>query len=241
MGVSTRIAGASFANTLASLSLPDRNGLVGEFVFGTDFDTSKINLANPALPLTKEGTPTYGTNYARVLSGPGGYGFITGLIPSLTSTHILIRKRPSGYSNQGIATTAYGSGGLWGFYDYGSAESRFYRSPTSQFGTGASSALPTVGTSFFEAGVWEGSTGDAARKYSYPSGIRVESVDTTPAPAGNPGQIFIGGTAAYSTVSTPYDIHYYALYQRVLTPAEIDAAYVSLKVFMQKVRGLTIL
>lgn len=237
MGVSVRVAGASFANNLASLSLADRADLAGEYVFGGDFDTSKINLANPDLPLTLQGVPTYGANYARVLSGPGGYGFITGLTPSLTSTQILIRKRTSGHSEQGVVAGAYS--GLWGFYDRSNADSKFHDGD-SNLGGGASSALPVVGTVFFEAGVLAGGSGTTTKKYSYPAGTQVESVDATPAPVGSPLPVFVGTTNLYSTVATPYDIYYYALYQRVLTAAEIDDAYQSLKAFMLKTRGVSI-
>lgn len=235
MGITIQIADANFSRSLTSLTIPDRRGLVGEYILGGNAVTSVVNHANADLPLSLIGTPTYGPNYARVLSGTGGYGFATGIVPATDSTHILIRKRPSGYVEQAIVGNS--GAALVGFYDRSNSLSIFHNRETG-IANGAQSALPVAGTSFFEAGVSAPGAG-FGRKYHYAAGVQVESVSATPAVASVEMLPFLIGAIAYSTVATPYDIHYYACFNRTLTPTEIDDVYRSLKAFMAA-RGITI-
>src|SRR5215207_2249800 len=95
-GVSIVIPTATFTHIVASLTLPNPDGLVGEYVLGVDGTSSARNRANPAAPLTVEGAPTY-TPYDVLVTG-GGFGnngFDTEFSPTGDVTMLVICKAPA--------------------------------------------------------------------------------------------------------------------------------------------------
>lgn len=233
MGNSIQIAGATFANALTSLTLPDRTDLIAEYLFGVDATESVKNRANPSAPLAAVGAATYSSNSVTT-TGMSNY-FTTGLTPGQNSTHIIVRKAPSAggfivdFGNDddiGVATLGFGSfSGNSIFYD-----TRVYSSTT----TPPNLAFPSVGSSFvFQAGVHN--TQVAARLYQYAAGV--QSFDDGVVRAITPAPIYIGGKASGSGITR--EIAYAAIFNRSLSSAEIAAAYSSVKAYLAT-RGVTV-
>lgn len=233
MGNSIQISGATFANALTSLTLPDRSDLIAEYVFGGDATESVKNRANSSAPLTAVGAATYSSNSVTT-TGLSTY-FTTGLTPGQNSTHIIVRKAPS----TGVFILDFGNddnleGAALGFGSY-SGSSIFYdtRGYTSMTAP-PNLAFPSVGSSFvFQAGVHN--TQVAARLYQYASGV--QSFDDGVVKAITPAPIYIGSKATGSGVTR--EIAYAAIFNRSLSAAEIAAAYTSLKAYLAT-RGVTV-
>lgn len=235
MGQSIQIAGASFSKVLASLTLPDRSGLVAEYIFGTDFATSSRNLANADVPLLEVGTPTYGANFARVQSGSGGFGFNTQITPLADCTIIDIR----GPISNGAASTYMISAGSMGMYVR--AGNHIFKGGTyasldagAVNNNGANTWNFTAGTSNDGAGFAKHFRGNAA------TGILTAATATVARTGTSTGVAYIGtSNSSSSTAGVQHSHAYLAIFNRILTEAEVDAAYQTLRPFMAR-RGISI-
>ena len=234
MALSIQIPGADFSHTVASLSLPDRSGLIGEYIFGENYTKSRKNRAGPsALDLTVMNTSgagvSYGENYAAVSHVPGqNFGFGTGIATPENATLITVFRVLSGC--QPFITT----GGYNGFHNYGQFPN-LYNS-----GSGTLKAnLPAVTSSkyVFYAGQMPG--GDKATIWGAAAGALVSNTDAAnggPLPRSTTS-LEIGTTTAGNAGTGTGRVAYTAIFNRVLTNAQIAAAYASLKTFLTG-RGL---
>lgn len=235
MGLSIQVAGASFSKVLTSLTLPDRRNLIAEYVFGGDFASSARNLANAAMPLLEVGTPVYGTNYARVQSGTGGFGFNTQITPLVDCTMIDVRGTPSNTAGS-TYTLAAGAMGM------------YHRSGNFLFKGGTYSSLDmgalnnngesawnfTAGVSNIGGGIAKHLRGNSA------TGVLSEAIAANARLAGSTGIAYLGTANCTSTVSAVQHSHaYLAIFDRILASAEIDAIYQSLRPYMAR-RGIII-
>lgn len=235
MGQSIQVAGANFSKVIASLTLPDRSGLVGEYLFGGDFAKSSRNLANADLPLLQVGSPVYGENFARVQSGSAGFGFNTQITPLIDCTIIDIRG-PSSNSSASAYMLAAGSMGMYhraGNYLFkGGTYSTLDQGALNNAGDGAWNF--TAGVSNVGGGIAKHYRGNAA------TGALNEATAANARTAGSTGPAYIGTPNCSSTVAGVQHSHaYLAIFNRILTTAEIEAAYQSLKPFMSR-RGILI-
>lgn len=237
MGQSIQIADASFSKVLASLTLPDRTGLIAEYLFGTDFSTSSRNLANYAVPLLQVGTPTYGSNYARVRSGTGGFGFNTQITPLADCTIIDIRGASSNY----MASTYMLCAGEVGMY-HRSGNTIFKGGTYADLSHGAINNAYNPASDFtFTAGVTSDGSGFAKHyKGDVTTGVLSVGTAANARTGTSTGIAYLGTANCSSTVNNIDHSHaYLAIFNRVLTQAEVDAVYQTLKPFMAR-RGITI-
>lgn len=222
MSNSIQISGATFSNSLTSLTLPDRAQLLGEYVFGGSQANSIKNRANLAAPLSPVGVATYSAASAKTTSN--SVYFNTGLTPGDSSTFILIRGQES---SQGWACPMGNDdnlGNVTGFASY-QGKSIFYASDA--YTTIDPSAVlvgPTPPGVVFHAGVFK--RGSKTRVYQYAAGVQSFD-DETVARNMVPTLIQIGGKTS-ATAGVQYDMHYAAIFDRALTSAEIQVAYSSL-------------
>jgi hypothetical protein len=230
MGITIKSATSTFekSKVLTSLTLPNRSGLVSEFVLGGTQASSIINHASPSTPLTVTGTPTYNPN--SVVTATGGYGsnYFTESKNVTTGdfTIISVQKKPTS-ANAGIAAAQ-----LTGFGDY--AGSDIYNSSSGVAPNIASLAFPTHGNFFFRAAT--APLAGKAKMFLYTAGI-VASIEAT-ANGGipRPASPVIIGTGYASGIM---EVAFYAMYSRILSDAEIAAAYASLKAYYAY-KGITV-
>jgi hypothetical protein len=236
MGQSIQIAGAAFSKIIASLTLPDRSDLIAEYIFGVDFASSSRNLANPDLPLLEVGVPTYGDNYARVASGSGGYGFNTQVVPVPDCTLLNIR----GPSSAPSASTYLAGKTNLGFYH----RSNNYIVKGGTYADLSHGAVNngTADAWSFAAGVTTHADGFARHfRGNAATGVLTEGVAANARTGtSTTGSLYIGTEQLSSTVADVQCSHaYFAAFNRLLTAAEIDAAYQTLRVFFAR-RGIAI-
>lgn len=215
------IASASFTQSVSSLTLPDRRDLIGEYILGGNSSQSIINYANAAKSMTVDGAPTYNAHSAVVEPGTGGFGFETGLLTSIDATFLCIRKA-------GTNNTAVGSSpdAPVGFTDFETTNSWFNNGETA-YPYGAPGPPLSASAFTFQAGVrvYDG----YGRIYYYSAGAQQVGVAT------QSGNISLDpiciGTASIGGDPYTCEVAYVALFNRTLTPAQIDAAYKSLVAF----------
>ena len=226
MPVSIQIAGAEFANVIGSLSLPSRVGLAGEYIFGgTEADCIK-NRARPGLAsMTKVGTPAIGANFVEIRSStPGNNGFDTGLVCPPDATIIVVVKKDTGMPVFMSTASPFS-----GFHNYLGTNVLLYNS---QSGTAAGVAdvlAPTHTDYAFYAGAMP--AGGLGKIYNYVSGVLATNVAEINGGARGTDTLKIGTSLASGGVGVA-KMAYAALYDRVLTEAEVAAAYASLKGFL---------
>lgn len=235
MALSIQVAGASFPNILASLSLPDRTGLIGEWVLGTDEAKSIVNRANPSgPPMTVVGAPTYGAGYARVSSGAvaGSHGFDTGIPREGSETIIVVWKKNTGCpvllgTQQTVSE---------GFVNYTSVPA-LYNSQGGTTANVANIAVPSHTDYSFMAGLMP--LGGLGKIYAYADDELTTNVAETNGNATVSGSSLKIGTTVGSGGLGIADIAYAAVFNRLLSDVEIAAAYGSIKAYMA-LRGLVV-
>lgn len=226
-----KLTSATFTSSLKGLRLPSRHKLVGEYLLGGTQAESIKNRANPAKPLTVQGAPTYNANSVVVRSHPtDGFGFTTGIIPADDATMIVVRKNASINGSQAQIVGAYPSA-LLGFAEYGA--SNWGRNGEGALNQGASRAKPSAGTVYFEALTLSRqnpqlTTGGYGKLYSYSAGVQQVSTSANIIATSRRAvtQVCIGSTGLTDSFNTNnLEVYFVAIYQRTLSPAEIDAAY----------------
>jgi hypothetical protein len=232
MGISIKINDATFSNYFSSLTLPNRSGLIGEYILGGTQAASTRNRATPASPLTLIGTPTYSTNYATVASTNSSgttNGFETGMLPPSDCTIISISNRGTGIGPGFHA--GYGPGATGLYFD----GSNFSFSNGYTNGAVDEAFVPLTppsadSTAFFmQAGV--GRIGQTGRVYVYKSGSVVFDDSTrTDSSRDGAATLKIGG-ATQSPFSNTLNIAYCAAFNRLLSQSEIADVYAQLKAY----------
>lgn len=223
-GVSIRVETASFVHTVASLTLPDLDGLVAEYVLGGSQATSIVNRANAAAPLTVVGTPTYNAHDAFVTNGGyGNNGFDTGLAPVGDVTMIAISKTASIGTHQPFMSAVAGTS-LLGFEIDSTV--RFSNSIWGVAPNLAALSTPSTPNFIFMGGV--GVLGAASKLYLGNAGALTNNTGSQTGL--NPRHT--GGTihmASNNVTSGQGSVAYAALFNRAMTEAEVLAAYLSLR------------
>lgn len=231
MGVSIKLPQETFSKSkiVTSLTLPNRSGLVSEFVLGGSQALSIRNLADVASPLTVTGSPTYLDNSVVLsYSGYGNHYFSESKnVPNTDMTLISIRKKPSA-GKSGVVTI---TGGFTGFLDYTGTD--FYNT---QSGTGsvvADLTMPTHGNFFFEAAT--GPYSAKAKLYLYTDGVLATADAEGNGSTRNAAPFVIGASFGGGIGEHAF----MAVYNRILTAAEIEQAYLAMKAYYAA-RGVTV-
>lgn len=226
MALSIQVAGASFTNVVASLSLPDRTGLVGEWTLGTDEAKSIINRANPSGPTaTVVGAPTYGDGYARVRSSSGSDGFNTGVALPNNATIIVAWKKNTG------CPVLFGSnvGAFEGFTNYGSAP-LLYNSQGGVASSVADISVPSHTDYSFMVGILP--LGGLGKIYIYAADELTTNTAEVAGGASRTGASLLFGTTMTNGGVGIADVAYGAVFARLLSDDEIAAAYASVKAYL---------
>lgn len=234
-GSSIQLANASFTNGLkVSLTCPDRTGLRGEYLLRENATRSIRNIANLAVPavLIGAGTPVYNPNSV-LLSGSASYGsgiagLDTGLLNTPEYTLIVIRKKMT-QGSVGATNVWFGSvtPNLCGLTEVALPGWSLHNRQSGAAPAVAAISTPTDTDFHFFAG----SGGNAAKGSVYlATGGAVSSVaGSTAGVAWVPGSetIKLCGIAG----NYQMELAYAAVYDRVLTPAQITTAYTTLKAY----------
>lgn len=231
-GSSLRLASAAFTNGLkASLTCPDRTGLIGEYLLRENATRSIRNTANPAVPATLlgAGTPVYNANSV-LLSGSASYGNgIAGLDTNIPNpadmTLILVRKKLTQGNLASSIAVVFGGGSNFN----GMLENTGWNFYNNQSGVppGVSSvAAPTDLDFHFAAGT--GANGDKGTMYVATGGVMSSNQGAVN------GSVKSGtATIKLCSVAANYQLEtaYAAVYNRVLTAAQVTACYDTLKAY----------
>lgn len=233
MSLSIQISDADFSQVVASLSLPDRSGLVAEYTFGTSEAKSIVNRATPGLAsMTVVGAPTYGSNYARITSGASGSnGFNTGVVtPTNATIIVVVRKNTS-------CPVFMSTGSMYsGFLNYSNAPA-LYNNQAGTDANVANVAVPAHSDFAFFAGRMQNS--GLGEIYTYASGVLTTNTAETAGDAGRSTETLKIGTTITNGGNGIADMAYAAVFERVLSAAEITAAYASLKAYLAT-RGVVV-
>jgi hypothetical protein len=237
MAVSIKTTGIVYPNAIASLSLPFRNGLTDEFIFGGDAAASVLNRANPARPLAQIREPVLGQGYARVGTpdgnpGPGAYN--TGVTDFTADMTIIAVFRQSLAASTGPILFSE-----TGPYTGIAADSGRIAAYNSQNATVTALAdLPYPGASKFvmHAALLPNAQKATLLRYA---GDALESnvAEENGAGARPTGRMMIGYPGAGSVGQC--DVAYIARFNRVLSLEEIEKVHVSLEPYLAK-RGVSL-
>jgi len=242
MSLSLKIKDATFTNFFSSLTLPNRSGLVGEYVFGTDAATSGRNRVTGLVDGTAINTPTFDANTMGVkssLTSGQEYGLQLTLVPTADVTLLAVFAK--GTKAQPLVNTTMAAADT-GFYLTSSTTSfdNGYVDGATDQANIASAAYPASPTYLFGAGI--GRIGSVGKLILYTSGVAASDVGTrTDASRGaTPFRLggYVGGSfGGGNDVETR--IAYLAIFNRMLTDDEVAAAYAQLKAYYS-VSGLTV-
>lgn len=235
MGISIQIQDAEFTNVISSLSLPDREGLIAEYTFGESDAKSLPNRASPgAIALTKVGAPAYGDNYAEITAGGtyGSNGFDTGIKSPDNATIITVVKKDVSLPPF-ISTNA----NFAGFHNY-QATVNLYNSQSGTTANVADVPIPAHTDFAFFCGLLP--LGGFGKIYAYTGGaLTTATAETASVSARSKVENFKIGTSLVNAGSGRAKVAYTAIFDRLLSDAEIAAAYASLKAYMTT-RGVVV-
>lgn len=234
MSLSIQIADASFNQVVASLSLPDRAGLLAEYVFGGNEAQSLVNRAAPGLAaMTPIQTPVYGSNYAEIstLNASVGNGFETGLLCPANATIITVVQKVTDFPAFFFAKSTTG------IHNYQSVPA-VYNSASGTLSVAADLPVPASTDFVFYAGTLP--LGDKSKLYIYEDEVLSTNVAEVKGGVNRPATTFtIGGPVHNSAGEGTARVAYSALFERVLSDAEVASAYTSLKAYLGS-RGVTV-
>lgn len=226
-GTTLKIRGAQFSKVAFNLRLPFVNGLIGEYVFGNNDTQSIRNLANPSVPATVVGTVTYGTDFAVIKSATVDQGFnLNYPFPNSDVSIICVPQVVSGcpvWCSSFVTT-------INGFHNASSVPMLFNAS-TGTAANQANMALPAHGNYSVFVGTMP--LGAKQRIYAWTAAVR--SMDEAENNGGS-SRVTAAVTARVGTTiansgSGTANMAYVAIFNRILTDAEINAVYPSLKNF----------
>lgn len=248
MSLSLKIKDATFTNFFSSLTLPNRSGLIGEYIFGVDAATSLRNHANPALPAVVEpstaATPVYPSYDANTVTcmayetTASSYGINTGLTAPADCTVLVIRSVTGGFQKSLTAHKSTHIGAI-GFNESGSGFSFRNGSAGGTVDVTSVVAYPTpyAGNFYFSAGV--GRSTAAGVNQTYINGVKTTVTSSNTPISRNGDPFMVGGLTNTNSMRGACTVAYGAIFNRLLSDAEIDAAYVQLKAFYAG-RGLAV-
>lgn len=239
-GSSIQLANGSFAvNGLkATLTVPDRTGMLGEYLFGTDGTHSTRNMANNAVPLTPTGAGTPVYNAASILlSGSASYGngiagYDTGMSFPSDVTMVVVRKKLASGTLASTTVPWFGSGAYRGLMDYDNWD--FYNNQSGVPPAVGKVAEPADTNFHFAAGV--GPNAGQGTMYVATGGVITSSTGTTAGAAQAAGSPTIKLCPAGNY---QMELAYAAIYNRALSGAEITSLYASLQAYLAS-RGVTV-
>jgi hypothetical protein len=230
MGASIKLPSATFSKSklITALTLPVRTGLVSEFVLGGSQASSIKNLADSSFPLTVTGVPEYFDNSVLVkYSGYGNHYFTESKnVPLVDMTLISIRKKAV-VGASGVATT----GNYTGFLDYTPLD--FYNSQSGTAANVANLPNPTHSNFFFEAAT--GPYYGIAKVFLYTDGVLSTALQESLGGA-RPALPFVIGSSYGGGIG---EHAFMAVYDRLLSDAEIAQAYAAMKAYYAA-RGVTV-
>jgi hypothetical protein len=248
MSLSLKIKDATFTNFFSSLTLPSRSGLIGEYIFGVDAATSLRNHANPALPAVEEPStaatpvyPTYGANTVTCMAyetTAGSYGINTGLLEPADCTVLVVRSVTGIYQKAFTAHKSIHVGSV-GFSDTSAGFT--FRNGSAGGSVDVASTIaypaPYAGNFYFSAGV--GRSTAAGVNQTYINGVKTTVTSSNTPISRGTDPFMVGGLTNASGFRGACTVAYGAIFNRLLSDAEIDAAYAQLKAFYA-LRGLTV-
>ena len=235
MSVSVYVKGASFSDAKASIAAPNRDGLVGEWFFGVDEETTITNRAG-GLPLIVRGSPTYGENYARCSGGVFGINnFITQILPQIDGGLTIVgvvKNNPSSNSRLGLGALCHArDGSIVGLYDQ-DANTIFYNGINADVTNAAVLTKPASGK--WTAVVGKGGSGEYGELHIWQDDIKRSAVATSL------GTRRANTSNSFSIVDDAvkdFDVAYIAIYERTVTAEEVDQIYAGVKEMMA-LRGI---
>lgn len=238
-GSSIQLANASFTKRIkASLTCPDRTGLLGEYILAKDAARCLRNIQNGALPLTATGagTPIYNANSV-VLSGSVSYGngiagFSTGIVTPANFTLIAVRKKLSGGVSAFASVPWFGAqANTTGFMEYEGWN--FYNSKDGA-PPGVAKVVGAVDGDFhFVAGT--ATLAGLSSIYAASAGVMASNTGSANGGGSRPA----GALAIVPAGNVQIELAYAAIYERVLTAGEVSAAYAALKAYFAS-RGVVV-
>jgi hypothetical protein len=238
-GTSLRIKDANFTKYITSMTIPDRAGLVHEFILGVNATQSTRNFANPATVPTIVGSPVYSPYYmlgGAGATGPGGVS--TGILLNEPGnepdqTFIGISRRQAANPNApGIFTTVTTVHGLTAGIG-GSTTNTTAAFYNSQGGVAPAfpqitGAAPTVNFTF-HAG-WGSVGGYGSVTMARANALLTPVVGTAVGGVRTTNSLSILGNGTL-TGNGGVEVAYIARFTRILTIPELTAVYQSLKSF----------
>jgi len=222
-GTTLKIRDATFTKFLFNIRLPTTTGLTHEYIFGNNDAQSTKNHGSLAGVSTVVGVPTYGSYHAVIKSSPSqGYNIGIPAVAQPEVTVIIIMQAVSACPPLCIG----GSNPLTGFFG---ATNPILANANTGTANQPTITMPTHGNYFMLAGTCPLSA--THRMSSWISGVKT----ITPAGAAGgasrgAGSTFIGTAVSGAGLGTA-NMAYTAIFNRILSDAEIDASYTSLKNF----------
>lgn len=235
MGFSIKLKNARFADdkVSASLTLPTLVGLNCEFILGTSFAASKRNLKSGLDELTEISTPTWNVDSVSYSTNFTNTGLQTTSQVGAQNTLIAVAEK-------NWSTGVLCGGGTYEFQGRGldgaliMTTGGFAANDTRRAGFVAST-LP----SGFLCFIGRGESGGLGKMSVGVSGTLQTSTATQADGASvNSGLIKLGGDDGFNANGT-FKVAYFAHFNRVLSDAECNSVYLSLKNFFAG-RGVTV-
>lgn len=234
-GISLQVAGAQFAKVLTSLTLPAREGLVYEALYGKDIAKSGRNIASRSVPgSVSAGAPTFNATSVVTSSGAAGTGphVIDTAVPvGLPNdvTMIMVRRKPTaGSAGMVLGVANSGNTAFLGLIDHATNFLTFHNS---QATTGRPSLPYPDPTGFFFVAA-SGSALGVGKIYTGSGGVLTSALGATAGLAR-----FVPSTTTYKLSNNVFsnvqvESAYAAIFHRILTDQEVLDAYASLKAYL---------
>jgi hypothetical protein len=228
----TKLSSATFNTALKGIRIRNRHKLVAEYVLGGTQAESVKNRANPALPLTVQGTPTYNANSVTVRSSAtAGFGFKTGIILNDDATLIVVRKNAAIAAQPMIVGCRDSNGAMVGMAEFGATN--YAHNGESANTSGANRSKPGAGVIYFEALVQsvknpQLGTGGFGKLYYYSGGVQQVATSAT-LNAGDrrlKPQLCIGSNSLLDSITNnSCEVFFVAILQRTAGASEIEDIY----------------
>ncbi|MNU73352.1 hypothetical protein D3C71_628320 [compost metagenome] len=219
-----RSPAAAFTRPVSAVLNANRDGMVAEFVFGGDADTSRRNLAQRGKPATVNGAPTWSANHAR-FSNNLGQNMDTGVPAAMRDVTMVAVMR----SISGVGEAIISPAPITGFIlAHANHEWRFNNSITANPPQAASVVL-TPGETDFRCGIGWGSFGTISSLSVGQAGIGFNSAVGSQVNAGSRGGQNFVVAPNLGVGNVTFEIAYLALYDRILTARERLEVYLGLR------------
>ena len=219
-----RSPSGAFARPVSAVLNPVRDGMVAEFVFGGDADTSRRNLAQRGKLATVNGAPTWSPGYAR-FSNNLGQSMDTGIPATMRDLTMVSVLRSISGSGEAIISPSPITGFILAHANH---EWRFNNSVTANPPQAASVVL-TPGETDFRCGIGWGSFGTVSSLSVGQAGIGFNSAVGSQANAGSRGGQNFVVAPNLGVGNITFEIAYLSIYDRILTSRERLDVYQSLR------------